>query len=276
MSRKEDTAYEEWKQELRSKMTDDQKAHFDALVDTDPGREIFRGGIRENYLYTRLNEHKAKEEEFKTAKQKFEDDVKRQHSWFEAEKPKNEKLFGEVQRLQKQLKAYEKQFTDAGLDVPDELKAAQEATKRASTMDNGELDNIRQRLVVMDKALPVVIGKAMNIAARIVKDNYEITPDQVFQHAAEKGVDLDRAFYDLTEPERTKRAQTDLDAKIAKAKEEGAREALAKMSGPDRVLRSGPSIVETLRSGKAPEGVITNKAERVDAAVQDFMNLKAE
>lgn len=268
MSKKEDAAYQEWVTEIRAKLPAELQTNLDALVGTDAGKEIFRGGLREADYYRKLNDHNA-------AKAKFDADVKAQKDWFDEEQPKNQRLIGEVQKLRTQLLEHQKTLIEAGMEVPVEVKQAVSDSQRASTTDTSELEQLKKQMQFLDKALPQVMGKAMAITAKLVRENYSVTPDQVFQHAAEKGIDLDAALEFLTEKERTDRANVQFQEKIKAAKEEGAREALAKLSGPDRAVRpAGPSIFDTfaVKEG-ADTAPITDKNVRRDVGSKELAEL---
>lgn len=268
MSKKEETAYQEWVNEIRSKLPADQHANLDALVGTDAGKEIFRGGLREADYYRRLNEHNE-------AKAKFDNDVRTQNDWFNLEKPKNVRLNAEVEKLRKELLQHKAELVAAGLEVPKELTQAVDQSQGASMQNKDELEQMKRQLQFLDKALPQVIGKAMAMTSRLVKENYSVTPDAVFQHAAEKGVDLDAAFEYLTSDERAKRADQKIAEKIKEAEERGAREALAKLSGPDRSMRpAGPSVFDALgaKDGEATKPV-ADRLERSSVGGKELAEL---
>jgi len=240
VSKKEDTAYQEWFNEIRSKLPAELQPNLDALVGTDAGKEIFRGGLREADYYRRLNEQAE-------AKAQFDAEVREQSTWFETEKPKNQRLVNEVNQLRKDLLTHKAELIAAGLEVPKEVKEAVDQSQGASMQDKNELEQIKKQMQFLDKALPQMLIKSMNMANRLIKENYTVTPEAVFQHAAEKGVDLDAAFEYLTADERASRADKKLAEKLKEAEERGAREALAKLSGPDRSMRpAGPSVFDAI------------------------------
>ncbi len=268
MSKKEDTAYQEWIDEIRTKLPAELHTNLDALIGTDVGKEIFRGGLREADYYKRLNEHN-------TAKAKFDKDVKEQADWFAVEQPKNVALIAEVNKLRKDLLTHKAELIAAGLEVPPEVTKAVDQSQGASVQNNSDLEQIKRQLQFLDKALPQVIGKAMALTARLTRENYSVDPNAVFQHAAENGVDLDAAFETLTATERNKRSEVKREEEIKAAKEEGAREALAKLSGPDRAMRpAGPSVFDTMNATKdTANAPVSDKNVRRDIGGKELAEL---
>jgi hypothetical protein len=78
----------------------------------------------------------------------------------------------------------------------------------------------------------------------------------------------------MVAPQREEKAKELLSKELEKAREVGYKQALSKLSGPDKVLRQGsPSLVDALR-GQGPE-VLTDPTARRDAAVRDFLEMEA-
>jgi len=271
LSKKEDAAYTDWVNEIKAKHPDVAE-HLDPIVETDAGREIFRGGLREADYYRRLNEIRDQREEFGRQQEKFKSDVTQQYSWWEQAKPAHEAAVAEAQQLKTKLEAYEKELKEYGVE-PKDVNAATPAVD-ATNVTQQQLEQLRQQVGMMDQAFPQVLTGMLAAQQKAITEGLTFDPAKVVQEVYQNRVDPLTAFNNLSADERQTKVKAQLEGELEKAREEGRKEALSKISGPDRGLRpAGPSVVDVLR-GDAE--VITDPQKRTDAAVQDFLQMTNE
>ncbi len=278
MSKREDGEYQKWLDDLK-RDNPDLAANLDALAATEAGKELFRGNAkREPEFYRRLNEYNEKEKELQAEKAKFEEIVKQQNEWYESAKPTVDVLksrAAEADILQAKLEAVQKKLNDLGVQMP-----VDESTKAPAPRSAGEdillkqLEEIQQRQRMMDQAFPQVMGEFLSVVHRAQKEGYDVDPREVLAAVYKDKVTPSQAYENMTRDERDKRAQEKYATDLKNAKEEGAREALSKLNGPDRLSLNAPSIVEALRGGDAQSAIFDTQKRR-DAAVQDWLEIQA-
>jgi len=252
MSRKEDAAYEEWLEEIKESHPDVADT-LDTLAETDAGRELFRGGLREKDYYRRLNE-------LRDARTEIEREGQEQVSWWESAKPEYERAIQERDEAIAQLEA-------AG------NMNRQGSGNGTPPSNNEDLEQMKARLAAMDQAYPQVMLGMFEAQQAALREGLQYKPDEVLQEAFKKKISPLQAFNEIVAPQRQEKAKGMLESELNKAREEGRKEALSKLSGPDRVLkRQGPSIVDAL-TGDAE--VLSDPRKRRDAAVADFLELTA-
>jgi len=258
MSRKEDAAYEEWLEEVKTKHPDVADT-LDSFANTDAGREIFRGGLREADYYRRLNE-------LRDAREEIEREGKEQVTWWEQAKPEYERALQEREEALAKLEATGMNRSGSGNGFTPGNGAPHPSDK--------ELEQIKQRMMAMDQAYPQVMLGMFEAQQAALREGLDYKPDEVLQKAFEKHIKPIDAFNEIVASQRHEKAKTMLEGELNKAREEGYKQALSKLSGPDKILkRSGPSIVDALQ-GDAE--VMSDPRKRRDAAVQDFLELTAD
>lgn len=268
MGRKEDNAYSEWLDEIKAKHPDIAPT-LDSLAETDAGREIFRGGLREADYYRRLNEIRDEREEIERRALEVEEEGQRQVSWWQEAKPTYDSALETAQEYQRRLEAFQAQLK--GEDEVDPKNAY--SNGGAPAVNNKELEELKQRVQLMDSAYPQVMLGLFKAQQAAMQEGLAFDPNQVLDKVYREKVTPIQAFDQLVKPQREEKAKHMLENELNKAREEGRREALSKLSGPDRAVRpSGPSIVDALR-GDAQ--VLTDERQRRDAAVRDWMELEA-
>jgi DNA repair exonuclease SbcCD ATPase subunit len=270
LSKKEDAAYEAWLNEIKTK-NPDVSEQLDALAGTDAGREIFRGGLREADYYRRLNEFRDQREQFERQQQKFKEDVTKQYSWWEQAQPAFQQAQQEAQELKSRLAAYEDQMKEYGMDPKDVRAAIPAVDTNTNNMTNQQLEQLRQQVQMMDQAFPQVLTGMLAAQQQAFQEGLPFDPAKVVQEVYQNRVDPLTAWNKLTTEQRQGKVREQLQKELEKAREEGRKEALSKVSGPDRMMRpAGPSVVDVLR-GDAE--VMTDPKTRVDASVQDFLQM---
>lgn len=267
MSKKEDAAYQEWLAEIKAKHPDVSE-QIDALAGTDAGKEIYRGGLREADYYRRLNELRDEKDTFSKEREEIESEGRRQVTWWQQAKPEFDAALQREEEAKRKLEAYEKQMKENGIDP---IRAA--TPPAAPTVNTKELDELKTRVQMMDAAFPNLTLGLFKAQSKAMKEGLSFDPEKVLEKVYKERMTPEAAFDVLSAEERANKAKVLLQQELDKAKEEGRREALSKLSGPDRAVRpAGPSIVDALR-GDAQ--VLTDERQRRDAAVKDWMEMDA-
>lgn len=271
LSKKEDEAYAQWLNDLKSQYQDIAPV-LDQLATTEAGRELYRGGLRTADYYRRLNEIRDQKEEFERQKSAFESDVNKQYGWWQEAQTNYARMQQERQDLQSRLAAYENQIKEYGVD-PKEIVPPQPANGGQDNITQRELAELRNRVQAMDTNFPAILSGFLKAQQQALEERIPFDPNEVFKRVYQQRVDPVTAFNEMARPFREERAKEVLQKELEKAREEGRREALSKLSGPDRAVRpASPSVVDALRSTEAQP--LVNRGERVDAAVRDFMEME--
>lgn len=270
LSKKEDEAYATWLNELKAQHADVAPV-LDQLASTEAGRELFRGGLRTADYYRRLNEFRDQKEEFERQQQAFQTDVTKQYSWWQEAQPAYERALAEKQELERKMAAYETQLKEYGVETKDIVPS--QPPSNGGDITQRELAELRQRVQAMDNNFPGVMMGLLKAQQTAITEGLPFDPSEVFKKVYQQRVDPVTAFNEIVAPLRQEKAKQLLQQELDKAKEEGRREALSKLSGPDRAVRpASPSVVDALRSAEAMP--LTNRGERLDAAVRDFMEME--
>lgn len=249
MSKKEDAAYTEWLAEVKAK-SPDVAASLDEIAGTDAGRELFRGGLREADYYRRLNE-------LSEAKRELETEGAKQVSWWNEAKPAYDSAVAERDELKRRL------------DVSNGAPPAP-----APAAPSKDLEDLKSRVVAMDQGYTQVMLGMFDAQQSALREGLPFEANKVLQEVYQHKVDPLTAFNRLSAPQREEKAKTMLKNELDKAREEGYKQALSKLSGPDKVLRQGsPSLVDALR-GQGDQA-LTDPAARRDAAVRDWLEMEA-
>lgn len=249
MSRKEDVAFKEWGEALSNEVGDEEKEALQAWLALPIAREVFRGTLAQDKLYTELNKIAADRKE-------IEDKEAALDAWFEEEKPKNEKLLAERDALRAQL---------AQLGAGDPPPA--EGTPASIPADVlAQLKATQQKLDTLDKLLPAVIGDTARIVKDSVNNKFDIDPREVIKLSVQKGVEPWQAYLALTHEERQKREEESREAERKKWFEEGKRSVTT--NSPDHLKPAGPSVVDYLQGLNKEKGAKAMEAsDRVSSAL---------
>lgn len=274
MKKKTEAEYKAWLEEVRSKLPVGMKGKFDELVsDEEVGFNIFGGHLREADYYRKLNEMQEAQKEVEQNRQflngavlKFKADVEEVKNWWETESVKNENLVNENDALKAQIHATRQKLQEYGLEdaAPVAPPAAGNSNENARLRE--ELLQLKRYVIGMDRAVPQVLRQSLKTVVSGIKEGYDFDPDQLFDYTQQNGVDLPTAFERLTAEQRTARAAKAQEDAIAKAREEGRREALARAGSPDMIRPTGPGrTIEDMKNVKP-----TSPMERINQAVQAF------
>lgn len=256
MSKKEDENFQKWAEELSQQVEEDEQEAFGEWIQTKSAREAYRGYLRESEFHRRLNEMNDRKEELDQLQQELKD-------WYEEQAPKNDALLKERDELRAQL-------AELGAGGP---PAA--AEKKELPITAQELEEIKAKAAkvdVLDKLLPAVLGDMSLVLRDMQKNNFDVDPREVIQYSLKQGVEPYRAYEILTRDERQKRYEAAQEQEKKKWFEEGRRSALASNS-PDHLQPSGPSVVDYLQGLNKPDAKAPERADRVNAAMKEFLEI---
>lgn len=260
--------YQAWLKDVESKLSDEsQKQAFRTLTDSEAGKELFGGHLREADYYQRLNDYNEEKRELEKAQREFEQKQTALYGWYEEQAPKNDRLIKQTETLTRQLAAYKAKLAEEGLEDVEGVERMTAAVQDVAKREDVEKiqKDIDQRMKMLDRALPNVLADVTDITYRIIKEGYKVNPKDVFEYSMKNGVALPLAFDALTKDERSAKEAKAREDEIAKAREEGRREALSKFPTPDLLRGSGPSLVERLNNAPA------DRQSRVDSAVAEYL-----
>lgn len=253
MSVKEDKLFADWGKALRAELKAEEYEAFDAWIALPVAREVYRGTLAQEKLYTELNKIAAEREELEAKEAALDE-------WFETEKPKNEKLLAERDALRAQL---------GGSDDPPPA-AANAAVPSVTPEVLAKLEETSRKLETLDKLLPAVIGDVARMVKDSVDNKFDIDPREAIKLSVQKGVEPWQAYLHLTAEERQKREEAAREAERKKWFDEGKRSVTT--NSPDHLKPSGPSVVDYLQSLNKAAGaegvkVAPGQADRVSAAL---------
>lgn len=252
MSKKEDDAFAAWKQELLAEFPSEARESAEKVLDAPVARERFyRGALRQDEFYRRLNELEDTKKELETAKNEI-------YSWYEEESPKQDALIAERDMLREQVAAI-----GAG-NAP-----AAAGLTGFSTEDFATLKAQANKIDQLDKLIPSVIADMAAVAYDAQKNGFDVDPREVMRVSLQTGAEPFKAYEHLTAPQRQKRYEDNYEADKKKWMEEGRRQAITARNGsPDHIQSSGPNVVDFLQRQDAKE---STQNARVNAALEAFM-----
>lgn len=271
MSKKSEAEYQEWIKEVESKLSDEKKANFKALVDDPAGKEIFGGHMREKFFYQSLNDVTAQKREVEQERAKVAQDVAALQAWLSEEGPKNERLIAERDSLKRENAAALERLEELG-GAEDFSNLSEGKRKRASDGDvealRKEIQALRFQQAMIDQALPAMLGDYGVVLREAAKENLDVDPRALVAYSTQKSVTLPEALKVLTADQREKREQERFAKEIEKAKEEGRREALSSRGSPEAMRPSGPTVIDNLQKSSDMNG-----QQRVNSAVQHYLEI---
>lgn len=259
MSRREDEKFEAWVEEVCEGL-DAQKAEaFRLFAESDAGRDMYRGTIRQNDYYTRLNEFNEEKKDFESERERLEARAEELEQWYETESPKNAALLKERDLLKKQLE-------ELGSSNPPS------ATSGISSEELATLKAQVEKAQQLDRMLPGVLADTLRVAIEAQKEGYEVDPAEVFRVSLQQGVRPYKAYEHLTHEARAKKYEAQREEERKKWVEEGRRAALSESNGsPDHFGSTQPSVVDFLQRKGSDEEEISH-ADRVRKAVAALEN----
>lgn len=249
MSKREDEDYASWVEDVGKTLPAEKQEAWKALADLDVTRERFyRGSLRSEDYYTRLNELKAEKD--KTEKLKTE-----LYAWYEEQAPKNEALLAERDLLRAQLE-------EAGTDDPPNKVSGVSAEQFAEL--KAKADKVEQ----LDRIMPNVLADMAAVVRDSIKNDYDIDPREVVRVSLQQGVPPWKAYELMTAEQRAKKYEEAHEAERKKWIDEGKRQAISASTGsPDHIRPSGPSVVDFLQRKEQDE---STQSSRVRSALLEL------
>jgi hypothetical protein len=251
MSRKEDEQYKRWIEAGEAKLAGAELEAFKAFSQTEFARDVFRGSLRTEDYYTRLNDITAQERQLK-------DDAAELAKWYEEEAPKNEALIAERDALRAQLE------TLGSGNAP----AASGTDLGISSQDLAELRAKVNKVDVLDKMLPSVLGDVAAFTHDAIKNGFNVDPREVIRLSLQQGIEPYRAYESLTADERRKRYEKAQEDEKQKWIAEGRRQALT--NSPDHIQPTA-NVVSYLNSLNDAANKAPSSGDRVSAAMKEFV-----
>jgi hypothetical protein len=253
MSAKEDRLFQEWINNMLDEVEDGEKEALKQWAALPVAREVYRGTLAQEKLYTELNK-------IDSVRRELADREAELNEWFEAEKPKNAKLLAERDALRAQVE------TLGTGDAP----AAAGTGLSISPEDLAELKATKHKLDTLDKLLPAVLGDVARMVKDSVDNKFDIDPREAIKLSVQRGIEPWSAYLDLTADQRAERATAAKKAEQQKWFDEGKRSVTT--NSPDHLQPSGPSVVDYLQSlnkatGAQGAAVAPQQADRVSAAL---------
>lgn len=246
---KEDVAYAEWLEEIGGALPEELKPHIEALAAHEGGRQLFRGHLRTKTFHQRLNQ-------LNDAKASFEREVA--------------SVAAERDQLAAQLA---EMMANGGYDngmKPEDLEKVLNSRVEAAVKP------LQEKIQRMDQNLPSFLTEFAEVTGKIAKEGWGVSPKQVFDYTAARGVDFETALLELTADERKKREEERIEKIRKDAREEGRREALAN-SSPDHLRPAGPTASVFFRPGAADAAPTEYRRSAVAAdAAAEFRRLAAD
>jgi len=249
MSKREDENYAAWVEEILAEFPEDKRESAKAALEAPVARErFFRGAIRQDDYYRRLNEIEDARKELEAARDEL-------YAWYEEESPKLESIIKERDLLKSQLT----KNASAG-DPP-----AAAGVPGFSVEDLAVLKAKAEKIDALDKIVPAIIADLASVTKDAITNNFEFDPREVMRLSLEHGVEPYKAYEYLTADQRKKQYDAAQEAEKQKWIEEGRRQALTARNGsPDQLPNSGPNVVDLLQKKDAKE---LTQSDRVNAAL---------
>ncbi len=277
MKKKTQEEYQEWSKEFESSLPDTLKANWKALTESEKGFDLFNGHLRQKEFDRLQNELKGAEKAVLADRQAianamgmFAGEVEGVKQWYETEAPKHARLADAYRAEKVRADRAAARLRELGLedDDPQTHAGGGGAAAQGGGVVNDrlekELEEIKKALAIQSRAYPRIIGDLGVIVKEGLKENFEFDPQAVIDLASRKNVDLKSAFNELVADQRAERVEKKQEEALAKAKEEGRREALSKIHSPERLSPSAPTPADGLFSGaQAPSQVtrVSNAAK---------------
>jgi hypothetical protein len=242
---KTEAEYQEWIKEVAAKVPDEQKASFEAIVGS-VGMDLFGGHLREKEFHRRLNEVADERRELESQRAAFAQDVNSMDSWFNEEAPKNQRLIAERDRLKTEATLLRERLETLGLEEEPTPRVKSARSDDTSAIEK-EIQALKHRITAMDQALPAMLGDYGVALLEAQKEGVNVDPRQMIAISMERSVPLPQAYQMLTYEERSKRQEKAQEEALAKAREDGRREALSQRGSPEFMKPSGPTVTQLLQ-----------------------------
>ncbi len=286
MKKSTEKSYQEWMSGLEAKLASkpDKLAAFKTFAADEEAQEVLLQGVMaEKEFYRRLNDVNEKEKSI----QQLESEARQKHSaltadalklknWFDEIEPQHQAALENERALRARLAATEGELTKLGLEVPTvNSKPGSDNYEVASDHPLWrEIQSIKARQVAMDTNTPQALAQLGQVLQRGVSEGYKFDVTEVIATAAQRGGDLNSAYEFVTAQQRADKLAADVTARIEEARKDGERQALSRLSSPDRFGAQRPRSDQF----SAGDGAATmhDERQRIDRAVAEFAQLGPE
>lgn len=253
MSKKENEDFGAWVEEVIGSFPADKQDLAREVLNSDVSRDrFFRGTIRQDDYYRRLNELNEERKELESTKDELA-------SFYEEQLADQEALIAERDLLKAKL-------AERSGDPP---PAA--GIPGFSTEDLAALKAKADKIDALDKIMPAVMADMAAVQYDAIKNNFDYDPREVMRLSLQHGTEPYKAYEYLTKDQRQNRYEEAQKKERDKWIEEGRRQALsAKNGSPDQLPHSGPSVFDRLQGKDTPE---STHQSRVAAALQGMLEV---
>lgn len=205
-------------------------------------------------------------DELAASRQTFEDEVEEARSRIQGWTEWYQGVAQDTATMRDRIAQYEAAFGRLDPEVRRALQTGQGNPKYLTAEDFNTA--LQAELQKRDASAIAVADVLTDLKIQHQKDFSErLDTKALLKIATDRNIPLDVAYQQLVGPALEDKRQKDLDARIAKAKEEGAAEALSKHHLPVVPGPTAPHPIDNV--GKIPQGA-TGQRDRVSAAVADW------
>src|SRR3972149_622811 len=177
MSKKEDTAFAEWVDEIVGEYPEETRESAKTILSSDFSREhLYRGTLRSNEFYRRLNELDEGRKELEAARNEL-------YSWYEEEEPKQQALVAERDALKSQLEKVGSGDAPPAAGIPG-FSLEDFAAPKAKA----------DKIEALDKIIPAVMADMAAVQYDVIKNNFDIDPREVMRQSLQHGVEPYKAY----------------------------------------------------------------------------------
>jgi hypothetical protein len=286
MKKQTKESYEEWVRGLETKLaaSPEKLEHFRSIIADESIATYVAGSVMaEKEFYRRTNDVVEKEKtlaQLETENQarynQLTNDAIELKKWADTVSPQVDAAVNEARYLREREALAMAKLKEFGLEG--ELANTKPVGDPvAVTADNplwGEIQVLRQRQAMMDANFPAAIEQMATVLTRSHKEGFDFDPKELIKTASQNNVDLNRAYELQTAEARAAKLKVDIDKRIEAARAEGERQALTRLSSPDR-LGATRAIPDQFTGGDGANK-LTQQPQRVDRAVEEFMKLGPE
>jgi hypothetical protein len=286
MKKSTEKSYQEWMSGLEAKLASkpDKLAAFKAFASDEDATEILLGGVMaEKEFYRRLNDVNEKEKsvqqleaEAQAKHRALTDDALRLKNWFDEIEPQHQSAIENERRLRERLAATEGELTKLGLEVPTvNSKPGSDNYEVASDHPLWkEVQSMKARQAAMDSNYAAGMAQLGEVIQRGIAEGYKFNTNEVIATAAQRGVDLQMAYEVVTAEQRAQKLAADVAKQIEEARKDGERQALSRLSSPDRLGAQRPRSDQFSPGDGAAS--LHDERQRVDRALAEFAQLGPE
>jgi hypothetical protein len=276
MKQKTQESYQEWLSTIEAKLASkpDQLAKFKEIVADDEVKTVIASGVMaEKEFYRHKNDLNEREKLIAQTEQTLASDAIRLRSWFDEVEPQVKGAFESEKAARAQAARAAAQLAELGLEVEAVANSKPESGSVVPA-DHPlweEVKALRAKATMVDQGIPRVAEQVLQVMTRAQKDGFNFDPSQLISTASQNGVSLDQAYDVITSEQRAAKVAAEVEARISAARKEGEREALSRLSSPDKI-GSRVAVSDSFSAGDGA-AALTDKHARVDRALSEYLKL---